>query len=360
MNRCWSSTVTRASGTPSTSMRFSNRASGPDRHPTRDAKAARSCATRRRKLLDATAPSTCSTSTGWTIAPWTNLETYVAAGWRAGVLCRAAGRTSTSTTSSSIGTATGLFPLPLERDDLLDSDPIWTSAPTSSSNEPDHPVFRELVQGQNPIIRMMHVERYLRPPLRLVARPGERRAGAGPTCATARRWPSKRRFGKGRVIAVPDHLRSLLERHRVGPRRDPGPAARNRTWGSRGAYHAAGSGHRHRRAPGPRQISARTYGCLLPDRRSGRPLLIERPAEKLADSPRFVQADVPPAETQHSGIYEMWFTRVGRYRRRRPVRRERRPARRGPGTDPDARACRQPGPGQRRDRLRRPVRNGGH
>ena len=40
------------------------------------------------------------------------------------------------------------------------------------------------------------------------------------------------------------------------------------------------------------------------------PLLTERPAEKLADDSRFMLAAVQSNETQRSGIYEMWFSRV--------------------------------------------------
>ena len=64
--------------------------------------------------------------------------------------------------NSSTATARGLFPLPLDRDDLLMSDPL-DDTPDVEVASPDHPVFRELVQGQNPIVRMIQVERFLRP-----------------------------------------------------------------------------------------------------------------------------------------------------------------------------------------------------
>ena len=89
----------------------------------------------------------------------------------------------------------GLFPLPLDRDDLLDSDPI-DNTPDVEVEIADHPVFRELVQGQNPIIRMMHVERFLRPASRLDARREQHACGCWLACGIELRWPSKRVWAK--------------------------------------------------------------------------------------------------------------------------------------------------------------------
>ena len=74
----------------------------------------------------------------------------------------------------------------------------------------DHPVFQELVQGQNPLVRTMHVERFLRPARGLVTRCGSGRADPGAVAkprAAGRReelWPGAR-------DRVPDDVCSLLE-----------------------------------------------------------------------------------------------------------------------------------------------------
>ncbi len=56
----------------------------------------------------------------------------------------------------------GVFPLPLEEQDLL---------PPTEDDEPDvnvegsqHPVFRDLLAGRNPLIRLIHVDRFFAPP----------------------------------------------------------------------------------------------------------------------------------------------------------------------------------------------------
>ena len=50
--------------------------------------------------------------------------------------------------------------------------------------------------------------------------------------------------------------------------------------------------------------------AFLPTEDPAAPLVIERPAEKLATDARQLVATIAPSETDLSGIYEMWFRRV--------------------------------------------------
>ena len=49
---------------------------------------------------------------------------------------------------------------------------------------------------------------------------------------------------------------------------------------------------------------------FLPTEDPAAPLVIERPAGKLATDSRQFVATIAPQETDHAGIYEMWFSRV--------------------------------------------------
>lgn len=55
----------------------------------------------------------------------------------------------------------GLMPLPLRRQELLP--PKSDETPDINIEGSEHPVFRNLLRGRNPIIRMAHVDRYLQP-----------------------------------------------------------------------------------------------------------------------------------------------------------------------------------------------------
>ena len=89
--------------------------------------------------------------------------------------------------------------MPLSRDDMLVAEEAG-GVPDVDIEATDHPVFQELVQGQNPLVRTMHVERFLRPA-----------AGWSPDVAAGVRILARLRnraplaveksFGRGRVIA---------------------------------------------------------------------------------------------------------------------------------------------------------------
>ncbi|MFP6675595.1 MAG: BatA domain-containing protein [Pirellulaceae bacterium] len=55
----------------------------------------------------------------------------------------------------------GILPMPLRRQELLP--PRLDDTPDINIEGSDHPVFRNLLRGRNPIIRMAHVDRYLQP-----------------------------------------------------------------------------------------------------------------------------------------------------------------------------------------------------
>jgi hypothetical protein len=55
----------------------------------------------------------------------------------------------------------GILPMPLRRQELLP--PRINDTPDINIEGSEHPVFRNLLRGRNPIIRMAHVDRYLQP-----------------------------------------------------------------------------------------------------------------------------------------------------------------------------------------------------
>jgi hypothetical protein len=90
----------------------------------------------------------------------------------------------------------GVFPLPLERDDLLPSD-VEEDVPDFEVT--DHPLFSIFFGERNPFIRLVSVDRFLRPPLDWSPDPNST------TAVIARlrnRQPLvvERRFGEGRVV----------------------------------------------------------------------------------------------------------------------------------------------------------------
>jgi hypothetical protein len=91
----------------------------------------------------------------------------------------------------------GLFPLPLERDDLLPAELLEN---TPDLEVEDHPVFNVFLGERNPFIRLVTIERYLRAPEDWMPSPD------APVEVLARLRNGaplaiERRFGRGRVIA---------------------------------------------------------------------------------------------------------------------------------------------------------------
>ena len=155
-------------------------------------------ATSRRTRCGNTAPSTCATWNGSMIERWrTSSRTCAAAvDWPSSWVLRS---TPGTTASGLPRNAAGLFPVPLDHDDLLDDDPV-NDTPDLEVLALDHPLFRELVQGQNPIIRMIRVERFLPRRTGLESGTGQRRPrpGAAPQPGAA---GGGKDLGEGRVIA---------------------------------------------------------------------------------------------------------------------------------------------------------------
>ncbi len=200
-----------------------------------------------------------------------------------------------------------MFPLPLDRDDLLDSDPI-DDTPDVVVEATDHPVFRELVQGQNPIIRLMHVERYLRPPTDWVPAVG------GDVRVLARlrnRAPLavEKHFGKGRVIAFTTTYAPYWNDIALGPCVLVALRLQSYLGFSQRVTEQQTVGH---------EIDVRLDNekfrqdirIFAPGEDPSEPVLIERPAVKETNDARSLLASITPRETSRSGIYEMWFNRV--------------------------------------------------
>lgn len=236
----------------------------------------------------------------------TNLETYVAEG--GGLAIFAGPQVNLDFYNEQFFRGgTGLWPLPLERDDLLMVDPVET-APDVEIPQADHPVFRDLTLGQNPIIRTVRVERYLRPPgtwgadaesgVRVLAR----LRGGAPLAV-------EKSHGEGRVLAFLTTYAPYWNDLALGP--GVILALRLQSYLGFSQRHTSsqqvGTGIDVRLDREKYRAEVRMF---TPNEDANAPLLIERSAEKLPDDNRFLLAALRPQETWHSGIYEMWLNRV--------------------------------------------------
>lgn len=197
----------------------------------------------------------------------------------------------------------GLFPLPLTRDDLLvaaDDERV----PDVEIEAPDHPVFEELTQGQNPLIRTMHVERFLRSD-------GNVPADVKVLARLRNRAPLvvEKPYGAGRVVVFlttyapywndmvlgPNVLLTLRLQSYLGFARR---TSEDHTVQSEIQVPLNGDQFR----PDVR--------VFLPTEDPAAPLRIARPAvQQAADSRQYV-ASIANQETERSGIYEMWLARI--------------------------------------------------
>jgi hypothetical protein len=92
---------------------------------------------------------------------------------------------------------TGLFPLPLEREDILPSE---EEREAPDINVTDHPVFEVFLGERNPFIRMITVEQYLRPPINWKPAP-DSTVQIPASLRNDMPLVVERKFGEGRVMA---------------------------------------------------------------------------------------------------------------------------------------------------------------
>lgn len=90
----------------------------------------------------------------------------------------------------------GVFPLPLERDDLLPAD---TDEDTPDFEVVDHPLFSVFFGERNPFIRLVSVERYLRPPVDWTP-PPQSTVSILARLRNRRPLVVEKQFGEGRVV----------------------------------------------------------------------------------------------------------------------------------------------------------------
>jgi uncharacterized membrane protein len=201
----------------------------------------------------------------------------------------------------------GLFPVPLARDDMLIAQEA-AGAPDVDIEATDHPVFQELVQGQNPLVRTMHVERFLRPAADWSP---DVAAGVRILARLRNRAPLvvEKSFGRGRVIAFLTTYAPYWNDMVLGPsvivalRLQSYLGFARRATDARtvsGEIRVPFSGEQYR--PDVR--------VFLPTEDPTALMVIERPAGKLATDARQFVATLTPRETDRAGIYEMWFSRV--------------------------------------------------
>ena len=196
----------------------------------------------------------------------------------------------------------GLFPVPLGRDDILEMDSLDDASDVQVEDR-NHPLFRELVRGQNPIIRMMHVEGF---------HSTEQDWAPGPDSVTsvlARLRNSQplvveRPFGKGRVVAVLTSYAPYWNDIVLGP----GVLVTLRLQSYLGSAQRLTDEHLVGNPIELRWDSdsyRQDVEILAPSGDPTVPLIIERSAEKRPDEDRILATGIQSAESQLSGIYQV-------------------------------------------------------
>lgn len=198
----------------------------------------------------------------------------------------------------------GLLPMPLEHDDLLAIDPL-NDAPDVEVVEIRHPVFRELVQGQNPLVRTMHVERFLRVPRGWT--PGQD-SGVQVLAKLRNGMPLaiEKQFGRGRVIAMTTTFAPYWNDMSLGPcvlialRLQAYLGAPRRVTEDHLVGHAI-----------PLQFDSTLYQqnvrIFAPSEDPAVPLVIERLAEKPSTDAKVYSTMIRPDETLRAGVHEVWM-----------------------------------------------------
>jgi hypothetical protein len=215
----------------------------------------------------------------------------------------------------------GPFPLPLERAEVL--------PPDSDENVPDlevsdHPLFSVLLGEQNPFIRLVNIDRYVRPPLRWSPDPD---STVSILARLRNRQPLtvERRFGEGRVVVFLTTLSPQWNNWANDPsfvvvllKLQSYLAAPQRTVES----HLVGS---PLRLPIDAEKVRRDFVFVAPGPKSDLPLVLQRAAVELkepvapkekkdAEAPQYVAllpgTSVDDANSSRAGVYELWQTTI--------------------------------------------------
>ena len=203
----------------------------------------------------------------------------------------------------------GVFPLPLEQQDLMP--PEETGEPDVNVDATEHPVFRDLLAGRNPLVRLIHVDRYFSPPsdwrppsdstVRVVAA-----LRNGPPFLVERSW------GNGRVMVCTSTYAPLWNDMVLGPNAILALQLQ--------AYLAQG----RRRFPEQRVGEAWSWELnladylpdvklVLPDSSGNPRRVVDHSLAAATDggAGRVVLGDASSvADSNGAGIYEMWSYRV--------------------------------------------------
>ena len=201
---------------------------------------------------------------------------------------------------------TGLFPLPLEREDFL---PLDDARRTPDIEVADHPVFEVFLDERNPFIRLITVETYLRPSFDWRPDPD-----SGVTVAASLRngmpLVVERRFGEGRVVAF---LTALA------------PGWNN--WGNDPSFVVVALRLQAHLAAGRRDFDTRPVGApltvslpadayredlqfVVPGETADSRQVIDASANRLESDANWMQAGIGASllddTTDRSGVYEAW------------------------------------------------------
>jgi hypothetical protein len=208
---------------------------------------------------------------------------------------------------------TGLFPLPLQREDFL---PIEESREAPDIEVMDHPVFEVFLGERNPLIRLITVEQYLRPPVQWKPDP-DSTVRIAASLRNQMPLVVERKFGEGRIMTF---LTSV----------EPGW----NNWGNDPSFVVVALKLQSYLAAGRRAFDSRTVGTPIeirlevdkfrqdllfttpgdaPETRT----VVERSAVRAASDSPVMSAAIGQAlidgqiQTDRSGIYEAWPVTTG-------------------------------------------------
>jgi len=108
----------------------------------------------------------------------------------------------------------GVLPCPLEQQELMP--PEETGEPDVNVDATDHPVFRDLLAGRNPLIRLMHVDRYFAPSPGWVPSP-ESTTQVIAALRSGHPFLLEKSFGNGRVVLCTTTYAPLWNDMVLGP-----------------------------------------------------------------------------------------------------------------------------------------------
>ena len=210
----------------------------------------------------------------------------------------------------------GLFPAPLARDAMLPP-PLSSETPDLNVVETRHPIFRELLLGRNPVVRLVKVDRYLQPSDDW-SPATDKDAVVVAELHNGDPLVIEKRFGRGRAVAVLSTYAPLWNDMVLGPNVLLALKLQ--------AYLAETRGQREERLVGqPLEVQLKSPAetpeveFVVPPIQTGPPRVLERTADAGETAEELIARLAPPdsgeTETELPGVYETWTTLADASRR---------------------------------------------